>query len=270
MDKNILFIHGLEAGINGEKGVYLRKTFKNCICPDLQVSKFKVYLKNSFLRNMITNPYFVGVTSGILIFSYLIYSKFGLIPTIIVGLLTLIPMITVFNKHLIRNAIKKSLESNIETAYTNIVKHEPKVLIGSSWGGSVVLNLIQRGLWNGHTILIAPAFYAVNKVVFNNQKEKIKEFRLSEAKNLNGKIIIYHSIDDEVIHYEDSEYLCGITKGFDERDKNQKDFCSNFIDSIENGPIVLKTFIKEDHSLNVLISEPEFRLKKDIEALLNL
>lgn len=270
MEKNVLFIHGLEAGINGEKGVYLRKTFKNCICPDLQVSKFKVYLKNSFLRNMLTNPYFLGVTSSFIMISYLLFTKFGLFPTIIIGLLTLIPIATLSRKHLIRTAVKKSLENNIEIAYSQIVKHEPKVLIGSSWGGSVVLNLIQRGLWNGHTILIAPAFYNVNKVVYNNEKDKIKEFRLSEHKNLNGKIIIYHSIDDEVIPYEDSEYLCGITGGFNEDSQEGKNHHSNFVNAYINGPIELRTFVKEDHSLNVLISEPEFRLKNDIEQLLKL
>jgi len=270
MDKNILFIHGLEAGINGEKGKYLRSAFKNCICPDLHVSKFKIYLKNSFLRNLITNPLFLAITSSFLIISYFIYSKFELFPTIMVGLLSLTVMITLSKKNLIRNAVKKSLENNIETAYTNILKHEPKVLIGSSWGGSIVLNLIQRGLWNGHTILIAPAYYKTNEVVFNNEKEKIKEFRLSESKNFYGKIIIYHSIDDEIIPYEDSEYLCGITKSFDKSNKTQKDFSSNMIDTYKSGQIELRTFIREDHSLNILISEPEFRLKKDIEVLLKL
>lgn len=270
MGKNILFIHGLEAGLNGEKGVYLRKTFQNCICPDLQVSKFKLYLKNSFIRNLLTNPLFLGEISSFLFFSYLIYYKFGLFPSIFISLITFVPMIILSKKYLIRNAVKKSLENNIDIAYSNIVKHEPKVLIGSSWGGSVVLNLIQRGLWNGHTILIAPAFYAVNKVVYNNEKSKIKEFRLSEVKNLNGKIIIYHSIDDEVIHYEDSEYLCGISRNYKELSQIENDYNSNYIGTYTNGLIELKTYKKEDHSLNVLISEPDFKLRADIDELMKI
>jgi len=270
MEKNILFIHGLEAGIYGEKRVYLQKTFKNCICPDLQVSKFKIYCKNSFIRNILTNHFFLGITSGFLIVSYLFYSKFGLFASILIGLLTFIPIIILSKKYLLRYAVKKSLENNIEIAYSNILKHEPKVLIGSSWGGSVVLNLIQRDLWKGHTILIAPAYYAVNKVVYNNEKAKIKEFRLCETKNLNGKIIIYHSINDDVIPYEDTEYLCGITKDFEEIDNVDKNSNLDFIKTYRNGPIELRTFTEEDHSLNILISEPEFKLKKDIEYLLNL
>ncbi len=37
------------------------------------------------------------------------------------------------------------------------VAYQPDVLVGSSFGGAVALVLLQRGLWRGPTLLLAPA-----------------------------------------------------------------------------------------------------------------
>jgi len=271
MDENILFLHGLESGLNGDKCIYLQKTFSKCICPDLQVSKFKIYLKNSFLRNIVLNPYFLSASSAFFLFSYLVYSKLGVITGLFVSLISLVPILKLSKGYILRNAVKKSLEKNIELAYSNIVKYEPKVIIGSSWGGCVLINLIQRGLWKGHSILIAPAFYEVNKIIFNNQKEKIKEFRLIEANNLKGKIIVYHSVDDEVIPYEDSQFLCGMIECNLKTNLKENKQNSTSSETFISKNIELRTIRSDDHGLNTLISEAtDFKLKKDIEELLKL
>jgi len=38
-----------------------------------------------------------------------------------------------------------------------IKRHDPDVVVGSSWGGAVALACIQTGVWYGPTLLLAPA-----------------------------------------------------------------------------------------------------------------
>lgn len=48
-------------------------------------------------------------------------------------------------------------ERCIRTHAAEIVRFEPHVLVGSSFGGAVALALLQRGLWSGPTLLLAQA-----------------------------------------------------------------------------------------------------------------
>ncbi len=271
MDKNILFLHGLDAGLSGEKTKFLKREFPfTSICPDLEVSKYKIYLKNAFLRNLLINRLFLGTLAGISLFYYLSNSMFGHFTSLIISIIVITPILALSKNYFLRYSVRKSLENNIELAYNLIKKHEPKILIGSSWGGSVILNLIQRGMWEGHSILIAPAFYAVNNVVFNNQKEKIRKFKLNKAKNFKGNIIIYHSIDDELIPYADTSYLCGLTEGYDKTFKSENlNHNKLFFESYKEDNMELKTFKGIDHVMNELMYEPESILKNDILELLN-
>ena len=42
-----------------------------------------------------------------------------------------------------------------------IQSFSPEVIVGSSWGGAVAVELIRRGIWRGPTLLLAPAYYKV-------------------------------------------------------------------------------------------------------------
>lgn len=68
----------------------------------------------------------------------------------------------------------------------------PDVLIGSSYGGAVVLALLQRGIWSGPTLLLAQAGLPVGLPV--------------ELPN-DVRIWLVHGIHDDVIDIEDSRQL---------------------------------------------------------------
>ena len=251
MEKGILFLHGLEAGINGEKGLFLRKNFKNCIYPDLEVSIYKIHKANSILRLILLNPIFICLISALTIFCYYICTKIGLIVGIPINVLLFVISLLLTKKFFIRKAVDIAMDNNIYVAYREIIKYNPKVLIGSSWGGAVALTLIKRGLWTGHTIVLAPAFYAVNKIIYNNMTDKIMEFQLKNLKGYGGKIIVYHSLLDNVIPFRDSEFLC----------ENKQNTCQHF---------ELRIIKDDNHSLKSLIGEPDYILKRDVEKLLNI
>ena len=271
----ILFLHGLEAGLNGNKSVYLRKEFPNCTTPDFQVSRFKIWLKNSFLRHIITTPIFLITTSSIFLSYFLIRiftDKILYCMLIVIGLFVIFGLSA--KNYLIRIAVIKSLENNIEISHKEIMKSRPEVIIGSSWGGAILVKLIERGMWKGNSILIAPAYYSVNKIIYNNRKEEISKFHLREIKknNFNGKIIIYHSKEDNIVPLKDSIMLCDNV--YNNYYNNDNRFVSdNNIDSkindVNDIDIDLKINEKGDHSMNVLLEEPENILKNDILEMLN-
>jgi hypothetical protein len=53
--------------------------------------------------------------------------------------------------------VRWTVNSCVTSMEKEIRIHQPDVLIGYSWGGGVASFLIDRKIWEGHTILIAPA-----------------------------------------------------------------------------------------------------------------
>jgi hypothetical protein len=277
----ILFLHGLEAGLNGNKSNYLRKEFPNCTTPDFQVSKFKIWLKNSFLRNILTSKIFLLSTSSILLASIFICMKFNLLFFgISFGFISFFLFLILAKNSLIRNAVKKSMENNIQLSKDEIIKNKPDVIIGSSWGAAVLVNLIERDIWKGNSIMIAPAYYSVNKVIFNNNKNEIYKFNFSKINNISndfiGKIIVYHSKEDTLIPFRDSEILCGKNYySINEENKNNNSDNNNSksisdIGNFNNNiDIIFKVYEKGGHPMNELLEEPENILKNDIINILN-
>jgi predicted esterase len=51
----------------------------------------------------------------------------------------------------------------LETQRQAIAAHQPEVVIGSSFGGAVVVELMRRGEWQGPTLLLAQAALRVNQ-----------------------------------------------------------------------------------------------------------
>jgi hypothetical protein len=248
MKNVILFLHGLEAGISGRKTKHLKKHFENCICPDLEVSIYKLNRKNSFLRIMLFNPFMIALLSLTIIFTILLLEYFNIILSIILPLSLLIISFKLAKNYFVSNAVSIALENNISLAEKELKKHNPKVLIGSSWGGAVAVNLIQRGVWKGHTILLAPAYQKVKETIMKIQEEQ--SFQFKNLVHYEGKIIVYHSHLDEIIPIENSHLLC-------ESSENKN---SEFYE--------LKLISSDNHKLESLIEAPEYKLKSEIDQLL--
>ena len=68
----------------------------------------------------------------------------------------------------------------------------PDVLIGSSFGGAVVLALLQRGLWQGPTLLLAPA---------------MSHYDLEPVLPAEIPVLLVHATLDDVVSVEDSRSI---------------------------------------------------------------
>jgi hypothetical protein len=54
-------------------------------------------------------------------------------------------------------AVRWTVDICVSQMEKEITLHQPNVIIGYSWGGGIASFLIERKIWLGHTLLIAPA-----------------------------------------------------------------------------------------------------------------
>ncbi|MBM74299.1 MAG: hypothetical protein CMK59_02760 [Proteobacteria bacterium] len=88
-----------------------------------------------------------------------------------------------------RRENKNAFKDSLETARKNIEDFKPDLVIGSSFGGAVTIELMHQKVWSGSTILLAPAhiFYGQNGTL-----------------PLNSRAIIIHSPSDKIVPYAHS------------------------------------------------------------------
>lgn len=86
----------------------------------------------------------------------------------------------------------KDFPSCIAVQEAEIAAFQPDVLIGSSFGGAVAVELLHRGSWTGPTLLLAQA-----------------AFRIGTRTSLpEGSVVwIVHGTNDEVVDIDDSRQL---------------------------------------------------------------
>jgi hypothetical protein len=83
-------------------------------------------------------------------------------------------------------------EASVELAAQELITHAPEVLVGSSFGGAVALQLIVAGRWTGPTLLLAPASRFVSGPLSLPQS---------------ARILIVHGRDDDVVPVAQSRAL---------------------------------------------------------------
>lgn len=245
---SIIYLHDINSGPFCQIGKFLSEEYHS-INPDLQVSEFKIK-KNSFSKNFLQDKKFYLPFIIILFITYLITRKKSLMHGILFFLLALIIILFLLREILVRNSVTKSLENNIETVKKLIKKENPDILIGSGWGATLIIHLIERNLWNGNAILISPSYYKVNKMIMKDSKD-INKFRLIDSNDYSGRIIIYHSKLNKTIPFTDSKLLC-------------KSSNKNKSPEIDIDLILLD---RGDHNLEILVDENEPNLKSDISLL---
>jgi predicted esterase len=85
-------------------------------------------------------------------------------------------------------------EASVAVQVEELMAQEPDVLVGSSFGGAVVLAILQRALYAGPSLLLAPAHRA------NGVEPKIPD---------GTRVLVVHGTRDAVVPLEDSRALAG-------------------------------------------------------------
>jgi predicted esterase len=86
----------------------------------------------------------------------------------------------------------RDFEASVTSQGAHLERFIPDVLVGSSFGGAVALALLQRGVYEGPTVLLAPAHAHFGI-----------EARIPER----TRVVIAHGLRDDVVSVDDSRTL---------------------------------------------------------------
>ena len=81
---------------------------------------------------------------------------------------------------------------SVEVATRAVLADEPSLIVGSSFGGAVLLQLIVNGVWTGPSVFLAQAGV---------------KYDIADALPNGLRAILIHARDDKIVPFEDSERI---------------------------------------------------------------
>jgi dienelactone hydrolase len=166
----VLFLHGLESGPNGTKTRLMRAQGLAVTAPDLHMSRLRLDKRNSFSRQMLRHWEMV-VAPG----------------------------------QWVAKAVAASRRACVDIARRALKSSEVDVVVGSSWGGAVAVELLRHGTWLGPTVLLAPATREVQNVVDAAGWQGLVASVRRAAHS--APVVIFHDPNDATISVEGSRDL---------------------------------------------------------------
>lgn len=193
----ILFVHGLESRAHGSKTILLREQGFDVRAHDMQMGVMQVARKNSVARMALRLPEVQMVLGAVTATLGLRRSKQGVMMASAMGA----SWYALRKDIVVAKALGNSFAACVEIQRAAVLLEQPDIVVGSSWGGAVVVELMRQGVWNGKTVLLAPA---VHRVCVKTRRGDSREI----ARQLRGKrIVIFHDPTDDVVPFVDSEAL---------------------------------------------------------------
>mmetsp|Transcript_30842 Transcript_30842/g.69257 ORF Transcript_30842/g.69257 Transcript_30842/m.69257 type:complete len:265 (+) Transcript_30842:159-953(+) len=148
-DTVVLFVPGLESGPRGSKAKYLSKHFPNTVALDLRMG-LGLQHENGPVRWL--GLYLVAAAAVCATALHMFGTWPARAAPLLLGAAGLVPFM--------RWRVQCSLEACTDVVAAAVREAAPDVLVGSSWGGRVVLRVIERREWAGPTVLLCPAVAA--------------------------------------------------------------------------------------------------------------
>lgn len=198
----VLFLHGLESGPGGDKVQQLRAAGLDVVAPDMEMSLRRLDRRNSVVRNLLRLPE-TRAAAALAVTTALVGGRRGWLTA---GL-GAAAWIRVRGATLRRNALRRSYEACIAIQREAIERVRPDVLLGSSWGGAVAVELVARGAWRGPTVLLAPAFHRVaHGMGWGAVDADLAQLRALAAEH---PVVVFHDPTDDTVPLADSVALAG-------------------------------------------------------------
>ncbi len=193
----ILFIHGLESHAQGSKTILLREQGFDVRAHEMHMGVQQVFRKNSVVRMALRLPEVQGMLGGLVTTLGLTRSKRGVLFAAAMGAGWGLAR----KDAVVGRALASSFEACVEIQRAALLQEQPDIVLGSSWGGAVAVELLRNGDWKGPTVLLAPA---VRRVCIKTKQGNHHEI----ACQLRGKrVVIFHDPNDGVVPFEDSVAL---------------------------------------------------------------
>jgi pimeloyl-ACP methyl ester carboxylesterase len=183
----VLFIHGLESGPNGNKPRALRDV-------GLEVTALQMPCgREAIMRDPVTVAT-LGAAGGALALAL----RRGVLPLAlgVAGLALAKPLAMALAT---RRAFARSVAVQLRALAQGPAFD---VVVGSSFGGAVALELLHRGAWRGPTVLLCPAHERVAERAWRAPSPGLAA--LSEVA---GGVVVVHGRADEIVPIEHSRRL---------------------------------------------------------------
>ena len=199
----MLFIHGLESGPTGSKVTGMQELGLEVLAMDMHMSQWRLDKKNSFMRSVLRlwQPWVaIVLLLGALPVSLWANPWSGVamgVGAIVWGRIRW--------KSWVALAISKSLAACVDIQRGALAEHEIDVVVGSSWGGAVSIELLIAAHWSGPTLLLAPAWQKVQERI---DAERVPAV-YARLQALSAPIHVLHAPEDDVVPFEDSQRMAG-------------------------------------------------------------
>lgn len=193
----VLFVHGLESRANGSKTILLRAQGFDVRAHEMHMGVLQLSRKNSVVRMALRLTELQFISSVVVATLGLTRSKNGLLLASTLGA----GWLALRKNAVMGQALLRSFDACVDIQRAAVLQEKPEIIVGSSWGGAIVAELMRRGDWNGPTVLLAPAIHRVCTKTGQGTGLEI-------ARQLRGKrIVIFHDPTDDVVPFADSEAL---------------------------------------------------------------
>jgi hypothetical protein len=200
----VQFLHGLESGPGGDKVQLLRAAGIDVVAPDMEMSIRRLDRRNSVVRNLLRLPD-VRAALAVAAATAALALRRGRWGSTIAVATAGATWLAARRGSLRRRALRLSYEACIAIQREAIERHAPDVLLGSSWGGAVAIELVARGHWRGPTVLLAPAFHRVARGLgWHAIEPELAHLRALAASR---PVIVFHDPDDDTVPFADSVAL---------------------------------------------------------------
>jgi len=184
----VLYIHGLESGPNGRKVRQLRDAGFTVVselmpCGRAQIARDPMVI--------------AGVSAAVAALAA--SAVVGGLAGLVVAAILLMALLPWARSRLTRRVTRRS----IEVQKRALAEHAIDVVIGSSFGGAIALELLYRGLWSGPTVLLCPAHELLARRAWLPRPASLATLPAEVASG----IVVIHGRGDETVPMAHSQAL---------------------------------------------------------------
>ncbi len=203
-DPFVCFVHGLEGTPQGAKVVGMRAQGLEVMAPDMHMSVWNVRRKNSAVRSMLRLPEVRALGIAGFACGVLSVRKQSAWPLAAWGL-----GVGAFGlarkDQLARRGLARSFDVSLDIVARDVLDAKPDVIVGSSWGGAVCMELVRRGVIDAPLILLAPAYRKIGEYLgWGDVQTREAELRACLEQM---HVEIFHDPTDDVVPFQHSRDL---------------------------------------------------------------
>ena len=178
----VLFVHGLESGPRGKKALALEEAGFKVVSGQMPCSR----------RAVLQDP--AVITLIVMAIGILIAASMQGVLGFMITLIAYSVLFRFVQPLLMRRVLRRSVAVQLALLGANQID----VVVGSSFGGAVALELLTSGAWKGPTLLLCPAHRKVAGRAWSPTPKLPAEA---------SKVLVVHGYQDETVPIDDSRSL---------------------------------------------------------------